>query len=84
MNLSVFEHDRWFVIRALHRGEVDYLEDVSEPAEPNLSRHLIDRPVLERLAEIYARSLRLHGAPGRSWHWLFSLMIPAPLESGRL
>jgi hypothetical protein len=62
MNLSVFEHDRWFVIRALHRGG-DYLEDVSEPAEPNWFRQLIDRPVLERLAEIYARRLRLHGAP---------------------
>ena len=53
MNLTVFEHDRPFVIEALRRGEVDYLENVSEAAEANLFRHPIDRRVLARLAESY-------------------------------
>ena len=53
MNLTVFEHDRQFVIEALRRGELDYLENVSEAAEASLFRHLLDRRVLERLAESY-------------------------------
>lgn|GEM_PF-1966151 len=79
MNLTLFEHDRQFVIDALRRGELDYLENVSEAAEANLFRHLIDRRVLERLAESYPQSagegggsrLVLFGQPDQpsaSWH----------------
>ena len=53
MDLAAFEHDRQFVIEALRRGEIDYLENVSEAAEADLFRHLLDRNVLERLAESY-------------------------------
>ena len=42
VNLTVFEHDRQFVVDALRRGEIDYLENVSEAAEANLFRHLIE------------------------------------------
>ena len=51
MDLAAFEYDRKFVIEALRRGEIDYLEDVSEAAEADLFRHLLGRDVLERLAE---------------------------------
>src|SRR5450756_2518347 len=50
MDLAAFEYDRKFVIEALRRGEIDYLEDVSEAAEADLFRHLLGRDVLERLA----------------------------------
>jgi hypothetical protein len=53
VNLTVLEHHRQFVIDALRRGELDYLENLSEAAEANLCRHLIDRRGLERWAESY-------------------------------
>lgn len=53
MDLAAFELDRKFVIEALRRGEIDYLENVSEAAEADLFRHLLGRDVLERLAEHY-------------------------------
>ena len=70
MNLTVFEHDRQFVIDALRRGQVDYLENVSEAAEANLFRHLIDRRVLERLAESYPRPREKEEVP--VWFYLAS------------
>jgi hypothetical protein len=53
MDFAAFEHDRKFVIEALGRGEIDYLENVSEAAEADLFRHLLGRDVLQRLAEDY-------------------------------
>ena len=53
MDLVAFEHDRKFVIEALRRGEIDYLENVAEAAEADFFRHLLGRNVLERLAESY-------------------------------
>jgi len=53
MDFAAFEHDRQFVIEALRRGEIDYLENVSEAAEADLFRHLLGRQVLDRLAEHY-------------------------------
>jgi hypothetical protein len=53
MDLAAFEHDRQFVIEALRRGEIDFLENVSEAAEADFFRHLLGRNVLERLAESY-------------------------------
>ena len=70
MNLMVFEHDRQFVIEALRQGEVDYLENVSEAAETDLFRHLIDRGVLKRLAETYPTPRKKHDVP--IWFYLAS------------
>ena len=53
MDLVAFQYDRPFVLDALGRGEVDYLEHVSEAAEADFFRHLIRRDVLNRLAERY-------------------------------
>lgn len=53
MDLIAFQYDRSFVLDALRRGEIDYLENVSEAAEADLFRHLIRRDVLNRLAERY-------------------------------
>ena len=53
MDLLAFEHDRGFVLKALRRGEIDYLEPVTESVEADFFRQLIDRQVLERLAESY-------------------------------
>ncbi len=53
MDLVAFQYDRSFVLEALRRGEIDYLEHVSEAAEADFFRHLIRRDVLNRLAERY-------------------------------
>jgi DDE family transposase len=53
MDWVAFENDRTFVLEGLRRGEVDYVEHVSEAAEADLFRHLISRDVLTRLAETY-------------------------------
>src|SRR5712691_3762137 len=53
MDFAAFEHDPKFVIEALRRGEIDYLENLSEAAEADFFRHLIDRDALTRLAEHY-------------------------------
>ena len=53
MDFVAFENDRKFVLEGLRRGEVDYVEHVSEAAEADLFRHLISRDVLTRLAETY-------------------------------
>jgi len=53
MDLIAFQYDRSFVVDALRRGEIDYLEHVGEAAEADFFRHLIRRDVLHRLAEHY-------------------------------
>jgi len=53
MDLIAFQYDRPFVVDALSRGEIDYLEHVGEAAEADFFRHLIRRDVLNRLAERY-------------------------------
>jgi hypothetical protein len=53
MDLIAFQYDRSFVLHALARGEIDYLENVSEAAEADFFRHLIRRDVLNRLAQSY-------------------------------
>jgi len=70
MDLVALEHDRSFVVEALRRGEVDYLEPVSEAAEADLFRHLIDRQVLERLAENYPTPRKKEEVP--VWLYLAS------------
>ncbi len=53
MDFAAFELDRPFVIEALRRGEIDFLENLSEAAEADFFRHLIGRGALARLAEHY-------------------------------
>ena len=48
MDFAAFEHDPKFVIEALRRGEIDYLENLSEAAEADFFRHLIGRDALTR------------------------------------
>ncbi|MGC9969667.1 MAG: transposase [Bryobacteraceae bacterium] len=91
MDLIAFQYDRSFVLEALRRGEIDYLENVSEA---DFFRHLIRRDVLNRLAEHYPTprekqevpvwlylaselSLKLHGS--QSYH-----AFPRVLGSGGL
>jgi hypothetical protein len=70
MDFAAFEHDRPFVIEALRRGELDYLEPVSEAAEADLFRHLISRDVLTRLAETYPTPRKKEEVP--IWLYLAS------------
>lgn len=70
MDFVAFEHDRPLVIEALRRGEVDYLEHVSEAAEADLFRHLISRDVLTRLAETYPTPRKKEEVP--LWLYLAS------------
>jgi hypothetical protein len=53
MDLLAFEQDRPFVVKALRQGEIDYLEPVTEAVEADFFRQLIDRQILDRLAESY-------------------------------
>ncbi len=70
MDLVAFEYDREFVLEGLRRGEVDYLESVTEAAEADLFRHLIDRDVLTRLAESYPTPRKKEEVP--VWLYLAS------------
>src|SRR5260370_19278535 len=64
MDWVAFENDRKFVLERLRRGEVDYVEPVSEAAEADLFRHLISRDVLTRLAETYPTPRKKEEVPG--------------------
>lgn len=70
MDFAAFEHDRPFVIEALRRGELDYLENISEAAEADLFRHLLSRDVLKRLAETYPTPRKKEEVP--VWLYLAS------------
>jgi hypothetical protein len=70
MDLVASQYDRSFVLDALGRGEVDYLEQVSEAAEADFFRHLIRRDVLNRLAESYPTPRKKQEVP--VWFYLAS------------
>ena len=70
MDLICFQYDRSFVLDALRRGDIDYLEHVSEAAEADLFRHLIRRQVLQRLAETYPTPRKKEEVP--VWIYLAS------------
>jgi hypothetical protein len=70
MDLIAFQFDRPFVLDALSRGEIDYLENVSEAAEADFFRHLIRRDVLNRLAEHYPTPRKKEEVP--IWFYLAS------------
>ena len=70
MDLIGLQFDRPFVLDALSRGEIDYLENVSEAAEAGFFRHLIRRDVLNRLAEHYPTPRKKQEVP--VWLYLAS------------
>jgi hypothetical protein len=70
MDLIACQYDRAFVTDALARGEIDFLEHVSEAAEADFFRHLIRRDVLHRLAESYPTPRRKEEVP--VWLYLAS------------
>jgi hypothetical protein len=70
MDLVAFHYDRTFVLNALRQGEIDYLEHVSEAAEGDLFRHLIQRQVVQRLAETYPTPRKKEEVP--VWIYLAS------------
>jgi hypothetical protein len=70
MDLLAFEHDRSFVLEALRRGEIDYLEPVGEAVEADFFRQLFDRQVLERLADSYPTPRKKEEVP--LWLYLAS------------
>jgi hypothetical protein len=70
MDLIAFQYDRSFVLEGLGRGEIDYLEHVSEAAEADLFRHLMRRDVLNRLAEHYPTPRKKEEVP--VWLYLAS------------
>ena len=70
MDFVAFENDRPFVLEGLRRGEVDYVEPVSEAAEADLFRHLVSRDVLTRLAETYPTPRKKEEVP--VWLYLAS------------
>ena len=70
MDWVAFENDRQFVLEGLRRGEVDYVEHVSEAAEADLFRHLVSRDVLTRLAETYPTPRKKEEVP--VWLYLAS------------
>ena len=74
MDFAAFEHDPTFVIEALRRGEIDYLENLSEAAEADFFRHLIGRDSLTRLAEHYL-------APRKKEEVRYGFILPAGLAS---
>ena len=63
MDIAAFELDPKFVIEALRRGELDYLEPVTEAAEADLFRHLISRGILTKLAETYPTPRKMEEVP---------------------
>lgn len=70
MDLVACQYDRAFVVDALSRGEIDYLEHVSEAAEADFFRHLIRRDVLNRLAERFPTPRKKQEVP--VWLYLAS------------
>jgi hypothetical protein len=70
MDLLAFQYDRSFVLDALRRGEIDFLEHVSEAAEADFFRHLIRRDTLNRLAEHYPTPRKKEEVP--IWLYLAS------------
>ena len=70
MELIAFEHDRSFVMDAFRHGEFDFLETVSEAAEADLFRHLLERNVLHRLAENFPTPRKKEEVP--VWLYLAS------------
>ena len=70
MDLLAFEYDRSFILEALGRGQIDYLEHVGEALEGGFFRQLLGRRVLERLADSYPTPRKKEEVP--VWLYLAS------------
>jgi len=70
MHLLAFEYDRPFILEALRRSQIDYLEHVGEALEGDFFRQLIDRQVLQRLADSYPTPRKKEEVP--VWLYLAS------------
>ena len=70
MDLIGFEFDRSFVLDALRRGQIDFLEHISEAAEADFFRHLIRRDVINSLAASYPSPRKKQEVP--VWLYLAS------------
>jgi len=70
MNLLAFAYDRSFILEALRRGEIDYLEHVGEALEGDFFRQLISREILNRLANSYPTPREKEEVP--TWLYLAS------------
>ena len=93
MDIAAFEHDRNFVLEGLRRGEVDFLEPISQALEADLFRQLVGRDILARLAESYPTPRKKEEVP--LWIYLASQLtlklhgaayhaLPYVLRSGGL
>jgi len=72
MNLITFEHDREFVLDALREGNLDYLEPVTEAAEADFFRHILARPIMDRLVATYPTPRKKEEVP--VWIYIASQM----------
>jgi len=72
MDLLAFAYDRTFLLEALRRGEIDYLEHVGEAVEGDFFRQLIGRQILSRLADSYPTPRKKEEVP--VWLYLASEM----------
>jgi hypothetical protein len=70
MNLLAFEHDRSFILEALRSGEIDYLEHMGEAMEATFFRQLMNRQILQRLADSYPTPRKKQEVP--VWLYLAS------------
>jgi hypothetical protein len=58
-----FERNDALVVEAFRRGEFDYLEGAGEVSEVDFFRALMERKVLQKLAETYPSPCRKHEVP---------------------
>jgi hypothetical protein len=70
MDLLAFEHDRSFILDALRSGEIDYLEHMGEAMEATFFRQLMNRQILQRLADSYPTPSKKQEVP--VWLYLAS------------
>jgi hypothetical protein len=70
LNLVVFERDKAYVKESLRRGEIDYLETVSEGEETEFFKYLTTRGLLRHLAESYPLKKKKKEVP--TWLYIAS------------
>jgi len=58
-----FERNDAYVIEAFRRGEFDYLEGAGEISEANFFRALVERKILQKLADTYPSPCQKHDVP---------------------
>lgn len=53
MHLTLYEHNRGFVLQKLRQGEFDYIDTGDEVFESDFFRHIAARGILQKLAQTY-------------------------------